>query len=71
MVDANIDIFKISYEESVSYVKCLENLENIRRTKITSLASLPLYDKKSVTSRIGKSSKNDKGSKMWYQPQHG
>jgi hypothetical protein len=32
MADANIDIFGMSYEESVSYFKYLENLEKIRRT---------------------------------------
>jgi hypothetical protein len=32
MVNANIDIFEMSYEESVSYFKGLENLEKIRRT---------------------------------------
>jgi hypothetical protein len=33
MVNENIDIFEMSYEESVSYFKRLENLEKIRRTK--------------------------------------
>jgi hypothetical protein len=28
------DIFEISYEESVSYFKSLENLEKIRRTNV-------------------------------------
>jgi hypothetical protein len=32
MVNANIDIFEMSYEESVFYFKRLENLEKIRRT---------------------------------------
>jgi hypothetical protein len=32
MVNANIDIFEMSYEESVSYFKCLENLEKIKCT---------------------------------------
>jgi hypothetical protein len=32
MVNSNIDISEISYEESVSYLKRLENLEKIRRT---------------------------------------
>jgi hypothetical protein len=32
MVNANIDIFEMTYEESVSYFKRLENLEKIRRT---------------------------------------
>jgi hypothetical protein len=32
MINANIDIFEMTYEESVSYFKCLENLVEIRRT---------------------------------------
>jgi hypothetical protein len=32
MVNANIDIFEMSYEESVSYFKRLENLDKIRHT---------------------------------------
>jgi hypothetical protein len=32
MVNANIDIFEMSYEGSVSYFKRLENLEKIRCT---------------------------------------
>jgi hypothetical protein len=32
MVNANIDTFEMSYEESVSYFKRLENLEKIRHT---------------------------------------
>jgi hypothetical protein len=31
MVSANINIFEMSYEESVSYFNCLENLEKIRQ----------------------------------------
>jgi hypothetical protein len=58
MVNAIIDIFEISYEESVSYFKCLENLEKIRSTN---------GNKKrvSVTSSVGKSPKNHEGSNMW------
>jgi hypothetical protein len=65
MVNANIDIFEILYEESVSYFKCLENLEKIRRTNGPNPSSLPVDNKKSVTSSVGKSSKNHKGSNMW------
>jgi hypothetical protein len=67
MVSANIEIFEISYEESVSYFKHLENLEKIRRTNIPNPSSLPLDNKKraSVTSSVGKSSKNHKTSNMW------
>jgi hypothetical protein len=65
MVNANIDIFEVSYEESVSYFKCLENLEKIRCTNSPNPSSLPLDNKKSVTSSVGKSYKNHKGSNMW------
>jgi hypothetical protein len=65
MVNANIDIFKISYEESVSYFMRLENLEKIRHTNGPNPSSLPVDNKKSVTSSVGKSSKNHKGSNMW------
>jgi hypothetical protein len=66
MVNANIDIFKMSYEESVSYFNRLENLEKIRRTNGQNPSSLPVYYKKSVTSSLEKSLNNTKGSKMWY-----
>jgi hypothetical protein len=69
MVNANIDIFEMSYEESVSYFKRLENLEKIRRTNGPNPSSLPVDNKKHVSvtsfSVIGKSSKNHKGSNMW------
>jgi hypothetical protein len=66
MVNANIDIFEMSHEESVSYFKRLENLEKIRRTNSPNPSSLPLDNKKrvSVTNSVGKSSKNHKGSNM-------
>jgi hypothetical protein len=66
MVNANIDIFEISYDESVSYFKCLENLETIRRNNGPNHSSLPVDNKKtvSVTSSIAKSSKNHKGSHL-------
>jgi hypothetical protein len=66
MVNSNIDIFEMSYEESVSYFNCLENLEKIRHTNGLNTASLPIDKKKrvSVTSSVGKSSKNQKGSNM-------
>jgi hypothetical protein len=41
MVNANIDIFEITYEESVSYFKRLENLEKIRRINDPNPSSLP------------------------------
>jgi hypothetical protein len=65
MVNANIDIFEMTYEESVSFFKHLENLEKIRRTNGPNPSSLPANNKKSVSSSVGKSSKNHKGSNMW------
>jgi hypothetical protein len=67
IVNAKIDIFKMSYEESVSYFKCLENLEKIKRTNGPNPSSLPVDIKISntVTISVGKSSKNHKGSNMW------
>jgi hypothetical protein len=70
MVNANIDIFEISHEESVSFLKPLKNLEKIRRTNGPNLSSLPVDNKKPVTSSVGKSSKNHKGSNMWYHYCH-
>jgi predicted RNA-binding Zn-ribbon protein involved in translation (DUF1610 family) len=60
MVNANIDIFEMTYEESVSYFKHLENLEKIRCTSGPDTSSLPVDNKKSVTSSVGKSSNNHK-----------
>jgi hypothetical protein len=67
MVNANIDIFEMSYEESVSYFKLWENLEKIKNTNGPNPASLPVDDKRSVSviSSVGKSSKNLKASNMW------
>jgi hypothetical protein len=48
MVHAIIDIFEMSYEKSVSYFKCLENLEKIRHTKGLNPSSLPVDDEKTV-----------------------
>jgi hypothetical protein len=42
MINAKIDIFEMSYEESVFYFKSLENLEKIRRTNGLNHASLPV-----------------------------
>jgi hypothetical protein len=52
MVNANINIFEMSYEESVSYLKRLENLEKIRSTYNPNPSSLPV-------------DKSHKGSNMW------
>jgi hypothetical protein len=65
MFNANIDIFEMSYEEYVSYFKRLENLEKIRFTNAPNPSSLPVDNKKSVTTSVGKSNKNNKGSNMW------
>jgi hypothetical protein len=45
MVNANIDIFEMSYEESVSYFKLLDNLEKIKRTNGPNPSSLPVDNK--------------------------
>jgi hypothetical protein len=42
MINVNIDIFEMSYEESVSYFKRLENLEKIRLTNCPNPSSLPV-----------------------------
>jgi hypothetical protein len=47
IVIANIDIFEISYEGSVLYFKCLENLEKIKRINGPNPSSLPVDNKKS------------------------
>jgi hypothetical protein len=65
MLNANIDIFEMSYDESVSYFKRLENSEKIRYTNGPGPASLPVDNKKSFTSSVGKSSKNPEASNMW------
>jgi hypothetical protein len=61
MVNANIDIFEMSYKESVSYFKRLENLEKSRCTNSLNPSSLPVDNTKHVTSSVGKPSKNHKG----------
>jgi hypothetical protein len=45
MVDANIDIFEMSYDESISYFKRLENLEEIRHTNGPNPASPSVNNK--------------------------
>ena len=61
MVAASIDIFEMSYEESVSYFKRLENLEKIWRTN-RQAPTLPVDNKKHVTSSVGKARKS---SNQW------
>jgi hypothetical protein len=65
MVHANIDIFEIFYAESVPYFKRLDNLEKVRHTNGLNYTSLPLDNKKSVTSNVDNSPKNPKGYNMW------
>jgi hypothetical protein len=55
----------MSYEEFVSYFKRLETLEKIKRTNGPNPSSLPVNNKKPLTSSVGKYSKNHKGSNMW------
>jgi hypothetical protein len=66
MINSNIDIFEMCYKESISYFKLLEKLENIRYTNGPNPSSLLVDNKKRVyvTSSVGKSSKNYKGSNM-------
>jgi hypothetical protein len=66
MVNANIDIFEMSYEESVSYFKQFEKLDEISLTNGPNPSSLPIKSnlRVSITSSVGKSSKNHKGSNM-------
>jgi hypothetical protein len=45
MINANIDVFEMSYEESVSYFKRLENLEKIKCTNNPNHSSLPVDNK--------------------------
>jgi hypothetical protein len=45
MVNTNFDIFEMSHEESVSYFKRLENLEDIKRTNGPNPSSLPVDNK--------------------------
>jgi hypothetical protein len=45
MVNANNDIFEMSYEEFVSYFKQLENLEKIRHTNGLNPSSLSVDNK--------------------------
>jgi hypothetical protein len=45
MVNAKIEIFEMSYEETVSYFKRLENLEKIRNTNGPSLTTLSVDNK--------------------------
>jgi hypothetical protein len=68
MVNVKIDIFEMSYGESLSNFKRLENLEKIRRTNgpNPSSLSLEINISTSVTISVDKSSKNHKGSSnMW------
>jgi hypothetical protein len=64
-VNTKIGNIEISYEESASFFKFLENLKNIRRTNGLVPDTLPVDSKKSVKCSIRKFSKNPKSSSMW------
>jgi hypothetical protein len=66
MVAANIDIFAMSYEESMPYFKHLKNLGKIRFTNGPSL-TLYVDNKKSDTSSAG-IGKSNKSCKQWCHP---
>jgi hypothetical protein len=51
MISVNIDIFKMNYEETISYFKRLENLEKIRLTNGPA-PNTTVDNKKSVTSSV-------------------
>jgi hypothetical protein len=42
MVNAKIDIFEMTYKESVSYLESSKNLEKIRHTNNPGLATIPV-----------------------------
>jgi hypothetical protein len=67
MVNANIEIFEMPYEDYDSHFKGLENLEKIKRTNSPCPAILTVENKERVSgaSSVGKSSKNHNASNMW------
>jgi hypothetical protein len=68
MVCANIDNFEMSYKESLSCLKSLENSQKKGRSNCLSPVTLQVDKKKtvSVIFIVGTSSKNPKVSNMWY-----
>jgi hypothetical protein len=48
IVNAKIDIFELSYEESMNYFKHFKNLEKINRTNGLNPSSLPVDNEKSA-----------------------
>jgi hypothetical protein len=64
MVAANINIFSMTYEESVSYFMRLENLEKIKRTNGVA-PTLPVDNKRKVASSSIGVAIGKKNSKMW------
>jgi hypothetical protein len=66
MVSANIDIFSMTYEDSVAYFKRLENLEKIRKTNGL-LSPLTVDYKKTGGSStvVGLAVGKKKSAKMW------
>jgi hypothetical protein len=65
IIYANIDIFEMSYEESVCYFKRLENLKKIKCTNGPDTHTLQVDYEKSFTNSVCKPSKNSKSSKMY------
>jgi hypothetical protein len=57
MINAKIHNFEMSYEESMSYFKRLENSEKIRRTNDPNPSSISVDKKKPDTSSVGMASK--------------
>jgi hypothetical protein len=53
MILANIEIFKVYYEEAVFYFKRLKNLEKICRTSGQTPDTTKVDNKKAVTSSVG------------------
>jgi hypothetical protein len=66
MVSANIDIFSMTYEDSVANFKRLENLEKIRKTNGL-LSPLTVDNKKleAVNTVVGLAVGKKKSAKMW------
>jgi hypothetical protein len=65
MILANIDIFEMNYEETISYFKRLENLEKIRLTNGPAPNITTVDNKKSVPSSVGVGKAKKPSSKMW------
>jgi hypothetical protein len=69
MINAKIDVFETSHEETVSCINSLKTLELLRRTNGPGPPTLSVYVKNrvSVTIIVGKSSQNAKAPNTWCQ----